>query len=409
MNMTKAPLMPVEEALARVLAGAGPLGTERVALAEAQDRVLAEPLAARRTQPPFAASSMDGYAVRAADAARAPATLRVTGEVPAGALYQGRLGPGEAIRIFTGAPVPDGADAIVIQENTTREGDRVTVLQAARAGAHIRPAGLDFSAGDVLLDAGLRLLPRHLSLAASMNCTAVPARRRPKVAILATGDELVPPGVEPGPGQIVSSNSIGIAGAVARAGAEAIDLGIAPDDAAALAAAVGRARDGKADILVTLGGASVGDHDLVMDVLKQEGLDLDFWRIAMRPGKPLIFGRLGDMRVLGLPGNPVSAIVCARIFLIPLIDALLGLAPRDETPETALTAVDLAENDLRQDHLRARLERRPDGALMAVPFERQDSSMLALLARADCLILRPPHAPAAQAGTPVPILRLDTI
>jgi molybdopterin molybdotransferase len=402
-------LIAVEEALSRILDGAAPLGLEKVKLPAALGRVLAEDLGASRSQPPFAASAMDGYAVRGGDVASAPAALTVIGEVPAGAVFSGKVGPGEAARIFTGAPLPDGADTIIVQENTERKGDRVTVLEAARPGAHVRPAGLDFSEGDVLLKAGLRLQPRHLALAAAMNHAALPVRRRPRVGVLATGDELVPPGTEPGPGQIVSSNSAGIAALVSRAGGEPVDLGIARDEASALAESINAARAEGVDILVTLGGASVGDHDLVMRALEAEGLKLGFWRVAMRPGKPLMFGRLGEMRVLGLPGNPVSAIVCGLIFLKPLIAALLGLDAAEGGPATALSGADLPENDRRQDYLRAGLQRNERGQSVATPFGAQDSSMLALLAKADCLIVRPPHAAALKAGASVDILPLDDI
>ena len=402
-------LIPVEEALARILDGAAPLATEKVALPAALDRVLAEDLIPARAQPPFAASAMDGYAVRGADVAKAPATLKIVGEVPAGIVFSGKIGPGEAARIFTGAPLPEGADTIVIQEVAERQGDTVTVKETARPGAYVRAAGLDFKQGDVLLRPGLRLQPRHLALAAAMNCAILVVRRRPRVGVLATGDELVAPGTEPGPGQIVSSNSTGIAALIARAGGEALDLGIAADNVAALAAAIRAARDKKADTLVTLGGASVGDHDLVMQALEAEGLKLGFWRIAMRPGKPLMFGRLAQMRVLGLPGNPVSAMICGLIFLKPLISALLGLDAPADGPAAALLGGDVPENDRRQDYLRARLERNDRGQLVATPFGVQDSSMLALLAKANCLIVRPPQAPALKAGASVDIIPLDDI
>lgn len=402
-------LISVEEALARILNGAEPLKAETVALTAAAGRVLAEDLVSARTQPPFAASAMDGYAVRGADVATAPANLKIVGDVPAGIVFSGKVGPGEAVRIFTGAPLPEGSDTIVIQEVTERDGDVVTVKETTKPGAYVRAAGLDFKQGDVLLKAGLRLRPRHLALAAAMNCATLAVRGRPRVGVLATGDELVPPGTEPGPGQIVSSNSTGLAALIARAGGEALDLGIAADTIAALAASIRAARDRNADILVTLGGASVGDHDLVMRALEAEGLKLGFWRIAMRPGKPLMFGRLERMRVLGLPGNPVSAMVCGLIFLKPLISALLGLDTAGGGPARALLGTDVPENDRRQDYLRARLDRNDRGDLVATPFGKQDSSMLALLAKADCLIVRPPHAAALKAGAPVEILTLDGI
>jgi molybdopterin molybdotransferase len=344
---------------------------------------------------------MDGYAVRAREA-RPGAELRVIGVSQAGRRLAGVLGAGEAVRIFTGAPVPEGADAVLIQENADRSGDRIYVREAVAAGQFIRPAGLDFGAGDVLLKSGRRVDPRAVALAAAMGHAAVPVRRRPRVAILANGDELVPPGADPGADQIVSSNGVGLAAVAAECGAEAIDLGIAPDRRDAIAASVDRAAG--ADILVVAGGASVGEHDLVQAALKDRGMELDFWRIAMRPGKPLMVGRLGGMRVLGLPGNPVSAFVCARVFLRPLIRAMLGDPSQDE-PVTARLAAAMPANDGRQDYVRGRLQLAGSERLVT-PFARQDSSMLATLAAADVLIVRPVGAPAAPAGEVVPVLML---
>ena len=344
---------------------------------------------------------MDGYAVRAADAASAGAVLRLTGESRAGLGFRATLGPGETVRIFTGAPVPEGADAILIQEDAAASGDRVTVTEPVVPGRFIRPAGLDFRAGDILLAAGRRLDPRAIALAAAMNHPRIPVRRRPVVAILATGDELVPPGTVPGPDQIVSSNGAGLAAFVAEAGAEPRDLGIAPDEPTGLGAAIDRAAG--ADILVVIGGASVGDHDIVQPVLASKGMDLDFWRIAMRPGKPMMVGRLGDTRVLGLPGNPVSALVCATIFLRPLIRGLLGLDTAEDR-DTAILGADMPENDRREDYVRARIVREGD-RLVATPFPRQDSSMLGTLAASDGLIIRPPHALSAPSGSSVEIIR----
>jgi len=311
------------------------------------------------------------------------------------------------VRIFTGAPVPDGADAILIQENARREGDHVTVTTPVSEGLHVRPAGLDFRQGERLLEAGLVLGSRAIALAASMNYAQIPVRRRPRVAILATGDELVPPGGDPGPDQIIASNSAGIAALVREAGGEPVDLGIAPDDVTAIGDAVAKAGNGAgdADILTLIGGASVGDHDLVQEALVGRGMTLDFWRIAMRPGKPLMVGHLQAMRVLGLPGNPVSAMVCGHIFLKPLIRALLGLTP-GPVARHAILGADMTANDRRQDYVRAQLASR-DGRTVATPFKRQDSSMMATLARADALIVRPPFAEAAKAGTAVQIIRLD--
>jgi molybdopterin molybdotransferase len=298
--------------------------------------------------------------------------------------------------------VPEGADAVLIQENARREGDTVEVIEPVAAGRNIRPAGLDFRKGDVILNAGRALDPHAISVAAAMGHASLPVRRKPRVAVLANGDELVPPGATPGPDQIVSSNGIGLAALIEELGGEAVDLGIAPDKREAIAAYVDRAAS--ADILVTTGGASVGEHDLMQDALTDRGLKLDFWKIAMRPGKPLMVGRLGDMRVLGLPGNPVSTFVCAHIFLKPLVRALLGL-PLGADLRTAKLGTPMPANDGRQDYVRARLRATAEG-LEATPFDIQDSSMLSTLAAADALIIRPVGALAAPAGTTVPVLLL---
>ena len=399
-------LIPVAEARSRILKDATPTEREEIDLGDALGRVLAEDIAATRTQPPFPTTAMDGYAVRAVDVAAVPAALEVIGRSAAGHRHQGSLRPGQAVRIFTGAPLPEGADAIVIQEDTERDGDVVTVLEAATENRHIRPEGLDFRKGEILLTAGTRLEPRQIALAAAMNCPRLPVRRRPVVAILSTGDELVQPGGDPGPDQIIASNAVGIAALCRRAGAEALDLGIAADDRDDIAGRVALARDKDADILVTLGGASVGDHDLVQPVLADLGLALDFWRIAMRPGKPLMFGRLDRLHVMGLPGNPVSSMVCGLIFLEPLIAKLLGRSGKDHRLETATLGEPLPANDRREDYVRSRLTRDDDGGLCVEAFPRQDSSMLAVFTSADALIVRPPHAPAAEAGETVAVLRL---
>ena len=393
-------MITVEEALARVLASAeAPLEEERVVLEAAYGRVLTRDIKALRTQPPFANSAMDGYAVRAADTAQAPLTLTVIGESAAGHAFRSALGPGEALRIFTGAPMPEGADAIVIQEDVRREGDRISLAGAALAGDNLRQAGMDFRAGEALIAAGRRLTPRDVALAAAANHTHVPVRRRARVAILATGDELVPPGGTLGPAQIIASNNYAVAGLVEATGAIAIDLGIAVDELGALRDAVSRARGARADVLVTLGGASVGDYDLVQQALVAEGMELGFWRIAMRPGKPLMHGRIGAMRVLGLPGNPTSSAVCAVLFLRPLIRALHGEPdPGSDPSQPARLAVDLPANGPRQDYMRASLGRGPDGILVATPAAVQDSSLVKTMARADGLIVRPVGAEPANAG-----------
>jgi molybdopterin molybdotransferase len=399
-------LIPVDDALALVLADAEPLAWETVPVAEAHGRVLAQDLAARRTQPPSDISAMDGYAVRTADVASTPARLRLVGEVAAGRLLEGTIGPGEAVRIFTGGVVPAGADTIVVQENTRREGDRVVVESPSPSGRHIRPAGLDFRAGDVLLRKGRQLTVRDIALAASMDHPAIPAHRRPRVAMLSTGDELVPPGSGTAPGQIVSSNGLSLTALARAEGAEARDFGIVPDDLQATVAAIRHVRGWPADVLVTTGGASVGDYDLVQGALSGEGLELSFWKVALRPGKPLMYGRLGETRVLGLPGNPVSASVCAILFLLPLIRRFSGRVDTALPLESASLGRDLARNDERQDYLRATLRAESDGTLVATPLGVQDSSMMSGLAKADCLLVRRPFAPEAKAGETCSILRL---
>jgi molybdopterin molybdotransferase len=399
-------MISVEEARRRLLAPLRPLGAEQVAVSEAAGRVLAEDVVARRTQPPWDGSAMDGYAVRAADVAKVPARLKVVGAVPAGQAYAGIVGRGEAVRIFTGAPMPEGADAVVIQEDTEREGDIVVVREAAPAGHYVRPAGLDFRAGEVGLRAGRRLSARDVGLAAAMNRPWLMVHRKPRIAILPTGDEVVLPGDPVGPNQIVSSNGLALAALVAQCGGIALQLPIAPDDADALQRIAGAAVG--ADLLVTTGGASVGDHDLVRDALGASGLALDFWKIAMRPGKPLMVGRYRDTPMLGLPGNPVSSLVCGLLFLKPAIERLIGLAALDAPPLKARLAIALPANDRRQDYLRATLSRAADGRLEARPFDKQDSSMMSLLARSDCLVVRPPEAPAARAGDSVDIVLLDS-
>ena len=394
-------LLSVAEALARVTQGLEPLGAESVALDSANGRVLAEDLAALLTQPPFDASAMDGYAARAEDVAVLPATLRLIGISAAGAGFDGKVGQGETVRIFTGAPVPEGADTIVIQEYAEKT-NGVVIAKAAEPGRYVRPRGQDFKQGEVLLAAGTRLGPRELMLAAAMNHAELPVRRKPKVAILATGDEVVPPGSELGKDQIVSSVPIGLATLVARAGGEPMSLGIAKDDPKSL---VTLARAGSAaDILVTAGGASVGERDLVASALKTEGLEIDFWKIAMRPGMPLLYGRLGSQRVLSLPGNPVSALITAHVFLVPMLAAMLGLATAARPLPEAVLGEALEANGERQYYIRAISEWREDGRRVVRPLPSQDSSLVAELARADCLIVRAPDAPALPSGARVGII-----
>jgi molybdopterin molybdotransferase len=399
-------LLSVADALARVLDGTAPLPHENAPLTDADGRVLAADVAALRTQPPADLSAMDGYAVRAADVASAPATLKIAGEVAAGRPFNGEIRAGEAARIFTGGVVPPGADTIVIQENTERDGERVVVNQSEKIGRHIRRAGLDFKEGQVLLPRGKRLTDRDVMLAAAMSHPAVPVHRRPKVAVFATGDELKPPGSALGPGEIVYSNGFALMALARNEGADVTDLGIVPDKVEATSAAIRRARDAGADVLVTTGGASVGDYDLVQRGLKAEGLALSFWRVALRPGRPMMNGRLGAMHVLGLPGNPVSAYVCAFLFLVPLLRRLAGRSDLEAARESAVLGVDMPANDERADYLRATLTPGADGTLVATPVRIQDSSMMAALAKADCLVVREAFEPAAKAGSRCVILRL---
>jgi molybdopterin molybdotransferase len=397
--------LTVEEALARILANVAYLPTQHLSLDAAHGRTLADTVRASLTQPPFAASAMDGYAVRAVDVAIHPARLTIVGESAAGSAFRGRIAAGQAARIFTGAPIPDGADAIVIQENTTRDGPIVTVHDGRPDNGHIRPAGGDFRAGQVVLTAGRTLDPRALMLAAASGHHDLPVRRRPRVAILATGHELVPPGATPGPDQIVSSNPIGLAALVRSFGGEPHLLGIAHDTLADISTKLALAAD--ADIIVTTGGASVGDHDLVRPALEALGLTLDFWKLAMRPGKPMLYARRANQHVLGLPGNPVSALITARVFLCPLIGAMLGRASTALEPVMATTTVDLEANGPRQHYMRATLKADVSGRLCVMPQPSQDSSLLAALATANALIVRPINAPAAQAGTSIATLRMD--
>jgi molybdopterin molybdotransferase len=399
-------LLSVADALAAVLAHAHPLASETVPLADAVGRVLTADLAALRTQPPADVSAMDGYAVRAADVT-VPSALRVIGEIAAGRPFDGAIGPGEAARIFTGAVMPAGADTVVIQEVTTRDGDTVAIKRAETAGRHVRRKGFDFREGEVLLPKGFCLTPRGIALAAALNHATVPVHRRPRVAVLATGDELVEPGTPPAPGQIVHSNGIALAALARGERAEAVDFGIVPDRLDATIAALRRARALDVDVLVTSGGASVGDYDFVHQACAAEGMTLSFWKVALRPGRPLIYGRLGGMHVLGLPGNPVSAYVCAVLFLIPLLRRLAGRSDLSLRPESAVLGSPVRANDDRADYMRATLRELSDGTKVATPFPAQDSSLLVPLARADCLLLREPNAAAADAGTPCVILNLQ--
>jgi molybdopterin molybdotransferase len=394
-------LLPVEEARNRILSNAKPLAPENVPLEQALGRVLAKPLSAKRDQPPFNSSAMDGYAVRSEGTTT---EFKLIGTSAAGHAFKGKLKPGEAVRIFTGAPVPTNADAVVIQENVTASGKSVTIHQAARVGQNIRRRGLDFQKGETLLPAAIRLNARDIGLAAAMNHHSVSVRKRPVVGVIATGDELVLPGKKPRPDQIVSSNSHALTAMAESLGAQVINGGIVRDDLKATERAI--LKMARADVIVTTGGASVGDHDFIQQALKNTGVKIGFWKIALRPGKPFMYGRKGKQQVLGLPGNPVSALVCARLFLKPLLDCLQGL-PVDEPTTMARLGIAMPANDSRQDYVRARLEIAPDGSRTAIPYGKQDSSMQRTFRDAHCLVIRPPNAPAAAIGDLVQILNLD--
>ncbi|QCN96314.1 molybdopterin molybdenumtransferase MoeA [Azospirillum argentinense] len=399
-------MLQVGDARARILAAFTALPAETVPLPDALGRVLAEPAVARLTQPPFAAAAMDGWAVRAADivpaSAEAPVTLRRIGESAAGHAFAGTVGAGEAVRIFTGAPLPAGADAVVMQEDCEDAGDRVRVGRAVPAGRFIRPAGLDFTAGEGLLPKGRLLTARDVALSAAANLPWLRVHRRPRVAVLATGDEIALPGDPLGPSQIVSSNALGLCALVASQGGVAHNLGVAKDDPEHLAAMAAGAAG--CDLLVTTGGASQGEHDHVRDVLG--GLSLDFYRVAMKPGKPLIFGTANGVPLLGLPGNPVSTGVAALLFLVPVLRRLQGL-PAENATLAARLGAPLKANDDRTDFLRATLSTGADGEPVATPFPRQDSAMMSRLARADALIVREPQATAAAVGDRVTVIPLS--
>ncbi len=398
-------MISVEEALQNILSSIKPVSTETVSIQLASGRILAEPVTARRTQPPSDLSAMDGYAVKASDVTQTPAKLSVIGESAAGHGFDGSVGNGDAVRIFTGAPLPDGADTIIIQEDTDRAENIVTIKEGAAAGRYVRRAGIDFREGEPSLQPGKKLTPRDIGLMAAMNIPWVTVYRKPQIALLSTGDELVRPGEPLGPNQIISTNSLVVAAMIEQAGGEAIDLGIAADNEDSLRQMSQGAA--KADMLVTLGGASVGDHDLVQSVLGKEGLQIDFWRIAMRPGKPLMFGDLAGTPMLGMPGNPVSSMICSYIFLIPALDILMGLKPRQPISIPAFLSHDVKQNDRRQDYLRAKIIGEKDGLPLIETFSNQDSSLLSALSEADCLLMRPPHADPLGEGQKVDVLMLE--
>jgi molybdopterin molybdotransferase len=393
------PMITVDDARAKILAAIVPTGRETLSLAAAHGRVLAAPVLARLTQPPADISAMDGFALRAADGA-AGNTLRLTGTAPAGHPFAGTVNAGEAVQVFTGSVIPEGADTVLLQEDATWTDHTVTVREACRPDRHIRRAGQDFALDEMLLEAGHRLSARDIGLAAAANHPWLTVHRRPRIAILATGDEISLPGEPIALGGIVSSNAHALAAFVAESGGDPVILPIAADSLEAIAAGADAARG--ADLLLTTGGASVGEHDLVQAGLAARGLKIDFWKIAMRPGKPLIFGTLGGAPVLGLPGNPVSAFVCALLFLGPAIERLSGLPGAAPKLEPARLGANLPVNDQREDYVRAYFAE--DGSVM--PFARQDSGMLKTLARATALIRRPPFDPARVAGDKAQIIRL---
>ncbi|WP_127071073.1 molybdopterin molybdotransferase MoeA [Pelagibacterium lentulum] len=396
-------LLPVDEAIATIVEASAALPSETIDLHHASGRTLAAPVVAKLDNPPFPASAMDGYAVRAADVTEG-AVLKQIGEVSAGALPIGlTVAPGTCVRIFTGAAVPDGADAVIMQEDTEASAAGILFKTSAAAGRNIRKKGNDFQAGDVLLQTGTALGPAQMALVAAGNNAQVIVCRRPHVALLATGDELLPVGSAPAPGQIISSNTTGLS-AVFGGACNVTDFGIAPDDRAVLGSILQTMLAREPNVIVTTGGASVGEHDFVQEMLIANGVEIGFWRLAMRPGKPLMFGRKGNTLVFGLPGNPVSALVTAQVFVLPAIRAMLG--QEQTTPLTIPLGADLPENGSRRHYVRARLQRGSDGQTCAVPIGETDSGHLSSLAQSDCLIIQPENAPAMGAGTLVDVLPL---
>ena len=402
-------LLPVDEALARILKSAEPHGSERVALSDAGGRVVASPVRAHLLQPPFDGSAMDGYALIAPEHISYPVEFDIIGESAAGNRFEGELRTGQAVRIFTGAPLPKGADTIVIQEHTERSGNRLTVREGIEPERHIRRAGLDFSPGNIVIPTGRELDAPALSLAAASGNAEIDVFTKPKVAIIATGDELVPPGKTPGKDQIVASNTVGIAEIIRRAGGCPEDKGIIPDDPDKIEQAIADSLQNGTDILVTIGGASVGDRDFVHGALQKLGVDLDFWKIAMRPGKPLMYGRTNVngkiVHIIGLPGNPVSSLVCSIVFLRPLVARLAGIS-LDSEIRPAKLGTPLPANDHRRDYIRATIESTPNGTLIAKPFPVQDSSMLSALVSSKALLIRDENAPEATIGDDCRVLML---
>jgi molybdopterin molybdotransferase len=406
--------MTVDEARTRILASMPLMPGEEISIINGLGRITHRNIMSRRTQPPLALSSMDGYAVRFSDVQEIPSKLTRVGSAPAGGAYPNALDHNEAVRIFTGGPIPVGADTVVIQENVDAEsendGAALLINQQPTKGQYIRSAGLDFEMGELGIKAGRKLTARDIGLAAAMNVPWMSVRRRPKVAILATGDEIVRPGDNINPHQIVSSNSYTLAALVKAAGGEPIILGIAPDTIEGIQSFF--ETEIGADLIITTGGASVGQHDLIQKALVKDafgtnGLDIDFWRIAMRPGKPMIFGRISDTPMLGLPGNPVSTMVCGLIFVKPAIKKMLGACVINDNTTKASLLAPLLENDERQDYVRAINFINEDGSKVVKAFDRQDSSMMKLLAHANCLIIRPPHDRSHITGEDVEILEFE--
>ena len=400
-------MLDVATARARILSGIVACGQETVPLGSALGRVLGLDVHARRANPPVSVSAMDGYAARAQDATQG-AVLHVVTEAPAGHPTAHVIQPGECVRLFTGSQIPAGADTVIIQENTQREGDRITLTQPSAAGRFIRMQGQDFAQGTCLLQAGTRLGPKEIGLAAAGGHAWLTVTRKPRVSILSTGDEVALPGDPVREDGIFNSALFMVAACLQQAGAEVLMLPSARDTTRSLTEAFAQAR--QSDMLVTIGGASVGAYDLVRQSLTDIGLTLDFWKIAMRPGKPLLSGHIGSTPIIGLPGNPVAALVCSTVFVAPAIQRMMGMAVADTLPtEPAILGVDVGPNDQRQDFLRATLSTAPAPASLPVvtPFASQDSAQLHILAQSQALIIRAPHAPAAAAGSPCQIVRLS--
>lgn len=401
-------MLSVDEAIERILVHATPVGTRVVPLAEANGRILAVPVVAASDQPPFAASAMDGYAVRAEDV-RAGAVLELVGESQAGAGLQGKVASGQCVRIFTGAPMPEGADSVVMQELATAKGKAIAFAESARIGQSVRKRGNDFATGEELIATGTRLGPAAISLIAAANQAQVSVHKRPGVALLATGDELVAPGTELAEGQIVASNSWGLSALFSSIAGDVHDLGIAPDNETALAESLQRAFDTGAEVIVTTGGASVGDHDLVQPVLQSLGVEIDFWKMAMRPGKPLMFGTKGHRLVFGLPGNPVSALVTATVAVLPALRQMAGLAEPRWRPMRLPLAAAIPANGPRRHFLRGNMVLDDEGTPAAMPLTETDSAHLSSLAGADLLIVQREDSPALEKDALVEVIPLNTV